>query len=110
MLARNTARNANARKRGRKTLYVSGTIVQRIEPEPMDTSPTSRAFGFMSRLSAERPRQWEAPLPRGRLPSKKSAIYNQGVVEKTLGYTYAVFFPEPASEDLPTSNCLIWKV
>ena len=56
---------------------VSRSKVWLIEPEPMDTSPTSRAFGIVPHRPPERPRQWEAALPRGQLASKKRAMYVQ---------------------------------
>ena len=54
-------RNARAELRGalvrdnedEKRSAVSGSKVQLIEPEPMDTSPTSRPFGIVPRWSSE---------------------------------------------------------
>ena len=56
---------------------VSGSIGCLIEPDPMDTSPTTRADGIGSRRPSRCLRRGRTPLPRDRPVTEKSAIYSK---------------------------------
>ena len=58
-----------------KRCTVSGSIGCLIEPDPMDTSPTTRADGIGSRRPSRCLRRGRTPLPRDRPVTEKRTIY-----------------------------------